>query len=73
MNIKVKAAGIVAGYAVASVVAILAIQLAFTYIPINVLGTLGVIVTIGFMLSLMYTIVLAKLQYRAKLEEMTKK
>ena len=73
MNIKVKAAGIVAGYAVASVVAILAIQLAFTYIPINVLGIFGAIVTLGFMLSLMYTIVLAKLEYSAKLKEMTKK
>lgn len=73
MNIKVKAAAIVAAYVVTSVVAILAIQLAFTYIPIQVLGMFGALVVLAFMLSLLYTIVLNKLEYRAKLNEMTKK
>ena len=61
MNIRVKAASIVAVYAVVSVVTILAIQLAFTYIPIQVMGMFGALVILGFMLSLAYAIVLAKL------------
>jgi uncharacterized RDD family membrane protein YckC len=73
MDIKVKAAAIVAGYAVVSVVAILAIQLAFTYIPINVLGMFGAVVVLGFMLSLLYTIILERLKMDQKLKEMTKK
>lgn len=73
MDIKVKAAGIVAGYVVASVVGILAVRLAFTYIPINVLGMFGALVILSFMLSLAYAIVLAKLEYRQKLKEMIKK
>jgi len=73
MNIKIKAATIVAG-AVASAVAIgLLIQLAFTYIPIKILGIFGALVVAGFMLSLLYTIILTQLKNDEKLEEMGKR
>jgi hypothetical protein len=73
MNIKVKAATIVAVYAVISIVAILAIKLVITYIPINVLGVFGAVVIGGVMLTLFYTIVLDQLKYKAKFKEVAKK
>lgn len=73
MNIKVKAAAIVAVYVVVSVVSILAIQLAFTYIPLQVLGMFGMLVVGGFMLSLFYTVVLERLKINQQLKEIAKK
>jgi hypothetical protein len=73
MNIKVKAAAIVAGIAVSALVGILTVQLAFTYIPIQVLGMFGALVVLSFMLSLVYTVVLARLKYESELKNITKK
>ena len=73
MNIKIKAAAIVAGFAVSVVAIGLAIKLAFTYIPIQVLGIFGALVVLGFMLSLLYTIILTQLKNDEKLEEMGKR
>ena len=73
MNLEVKAAAIVAGIVVSSVIGILIVKLAFTYIPLNVLAMFGAIVVFGFMLSLLYTIVINRLKYEAKIKEMVKK
>lgn len=77
MNIKVKAAAIVAGLMTAGVVATIAIKLAFTYIPIEVLGKIGMAVIMGGLLMLMYTMVLTHLEtsekYKNKLEDMVGK
>jgi hypothetical protein len=73
MNIKIKAAVIVAGFAVSVVAIGLAIKLAFTYIPIQVLGMVGALVVLGFVLSLLYTIILTQLKNDEKLEEMGKR
>ena len=73
MNIKIKAAAIVAGIAVSAVAGILVVQLAFAYIPIQVLGMFGAVVVLGFFVSLCYTVVLARLKYESELKEVTKK
>jgi hypothetical protein len=73
MNIKIKAATIVAGFAVSAVATSLAVQLAFTYIPLKILGIFGALVVAGFMLSLLYTIILTQLKNDEKLEELGKR
>ena len=73
MNIEVKAATIVAGVVASSVLGITIVSLAFTYIPMQILGMFGMIVVGGFMLSLLYTIVLDRLKYEQKIKEMIKK
>jgi hypothetical protein len=73
MNIKIKAAAIVAGLAVSALAMGLAVQLAFTYIPLKILGIFGALVVAGFMLSLLYTIILAQLKNDQTLEEMGKR
>jgi hypothetical protein len=73
MNIKIKAATIVAGFAVSAVAMSLAVQLAFTYIPLKILGIFGALVVAGFMLSLLYTIILTQLKNDEKLEELGKR
>lgn len=73
MQLEIKAAAIVAGVAISSVIGILAIKLAFTYIPIQVLGIFGALVIAGFFLSLLYTIVLTQLKNDKTIEEMSKK
>jgi hypothetical protein len=73
MNIKIKAAAIVAGFAASAVAIGLAVQLAFTYIPLKVLGIFGALVVAGFFLSMFYTIILAQLKNDEKLEEMGKR
>jgi hypothetical protein len=70
MNIKLKAAAIVAGFVVSAVAMGLAVQLAFTYIPLKILGIFGALVVAGFFLSMFYTIILAQLENDQKLEEM---
>jgi hypothetical protein len=73
MNIKVKAAVIVAGMVASMFLSVLAVKLAFTYIPLQVLGMFGMLVVLAFMLSLGYTVVLARLQYESKLKDIAKK
>jgi hypothetical protein len=73
MNIKVKAALIVAGIAASGVMGIQVARLAFTYIPLNILALFGMLVVLAFILSLGYTVVLARLQYEEKLKDITKK
>jgi uncharacterized Tic20 family protein len=73
MNIKIKAAAIVAGFVVSVVAIGLAIKLAFTYIPIQILGMFGALVVLGFVLSLLYTVILTQLKNDEKLEEMGKR
>jgi len=72
-NIKIKAAAILLGIVVISAVAIIGIQLAFTYIPPNVLGIIGGCLIGGFMLNLLYTIILEQLKREATIKEMLKK
>jgi hypothetical protein len=73
MNIKVKAAMIVAGIVASTVIGILTVKLALTYIPLQILGIFGALVILGFMLSLGYTVVLARLQYEDSLKDIAKK
>jgi hypothetical protein len=73
MNLKVKAAVIVAGTVASMFLGIQAVKLALTYIPIQVLGIFGMLVVLAFMLSLGYTVVLARLQYESKLKDIAKK
>ena len=74
MNIKVKAAGIVAVLITVGVAATIAIKLAFTYIPIETLGRIGMVAIMGGLLSLMYTMVLEQLKtsekYKNKLKDL---
>lgn len=73
MNIKIKAAVIVVGILASGLAIGLAIQLAFTYIPLQILGIFGALVVAGFMLSLLYTIILTQLKNDKNLEELGKK
>jgi hypothetical protein len=73
MKVEVKAAAIVAGVVASSVAGIGIIQLAFTYIPLQVLGMFGALVVVGFFLSLLYSMVLFQLKNDKKIEELTKK
>jgi hypothetical protein len=73
MNIKVKAALIVAGIAVLAVAGVLVIQLAFTCISIQTLGIFGALVILAFMASLLFTIVLARLKFDEESNQKTKK
>lgn len=73
MKLEVKAAAIVAGIAVSSVVGILAVQLVFTYIPLHILGMFGALVIAGFFLSLLYSMVLFQLKNDKNIDEITKK
>ena len=73
MNIKIKAAVIVVGILAAGLAIGLAIQLAFTYIPLQILGIFGALVVAGFMLSLLYTIILTQLKNDKNIEELSKK
>lgn len=74
MNIKVKAAGIVAGMLGIGMTATIAIKLAFTYIPIEILSKISMVVIMGGLLSLTYTMVLEQLKssekYKNKLKDM---
>ena len=51
----------------------IAINLAFIYIPIKILGTVGGIFVVGFFLKLLYDLALADIKYREKLKEIAKK
>lgn len=73
MKLEIKAAAIVAGVVASSVAGIVVIQLAFTYIPLQVLGMFGALVVAGFFLSLLYSMVLFQLKNDKKIEELTKK
>lgn len=73
MNIKIKAAAIVAGIAVLAVGMGLAVKLAFAYIPLKILGISGVVVVAGAMLGLLYSIVLMQLKSDQNLEEIGKR
>ena len=81
MNIKVKAGLEVAGFIAATMVVITGIQIGLAT-AVEAFGIAKVITGLGFGLmsiaayvavSLLYDIRVAKLEYRAKLEEMTKK
>jgi uncharacterized membrane protein YeiB len=73
MNIKIKAAIIVLGIMASGLAIGLAVQLAFTYIPLQILGIFGALVVAGFMLSLLYTIILTQLKNDENIEELSKK
>ena len=72
-NIKIKAAAILAGIMLSTVLAILGIKLAFTYIPPNVLGIIGACLVLGFMLNLLFTIIVEQLKREETIKEMMKK
>jgi ABC-type uncharacterized transport system permease subunit len=70
MNIKVKAALIVAGIMTAGVTASLATKLAVTYIPVEILIKIAITVICGALLSLLYAIVLNQLKIDAKIKNL---
>ena len=53
--------------------AAIAINLAFIFVPIKILGAVGGIFVVGFFLKLLYDIALADIKYREKLKEIAKK
>ena len=81
MNVKLRAGLEVAGFIVATIVVIAGIQTILKF-AVDTYGTEAVLngMAFGFMsvaayvaVSLLYDMRVARLQYRAKLEEMTKK
>lgn len=72
-NIKIKAALILVGIMASAIVAIIGIQLAFAYIPLNILAIIGACLIGGFMLNLLFTIIVEQLKREATIKEMLKK
>lgn len=74
MNIKVKAALIVGSILTVAGLTMIGLQLAFTYVPIEILGKIGVVIIMGGLLGMMYSMVLDTLKrdekYRTKLKDM---
>lgn len=74
MNIKIKAGLIVGAILTAIGLTMIGLQLAFAYIPIEILGKIGALIIIGGLVSLLYSMVLDTLKreekYQTKLKEM---
>ena len=70
MNLKVKAGLITVGMLGIAVSTILAIRLALTYISAEHLPIIGMVCFLSFMLYLMYSITLDRLEHDAKIKEL---
>ena len=73
MNVKVKAALIVGTIITVIGLTMLGLQLAFTYIPIEILGKIGAVIILGGLISLLYSMVLDQLKIDARIKDIVDK
>ena len=70
MNLKVKAGSMVAGVVVGSIVVSFGLKLVATYITLDILLNGIMLFAVGILLYTMYSIILTKLKYDAKIKTM---
>lgn len=70
MNLKVKAGLIVAGVVAVSIAVSFGLKLASTYITLDTLLNGIMLAAVGILLNTMYSIILTKLKYDAKIKTM---
>jgi hypothetical protein len=70
MNIKVKAGLMVAGVVAGSIVVGFGLRLTATYITVETLLNGIMLIVVGILLYTMYSIILTKLKYNAKIKTM---
>ena len=70
MNIKVKAGLIVAGVVIGSIVVSFGLKLAATYITVDTVLNGIMLIAAGILCYTMYSIILTKLKYNAKIKAM---
>ena len=70
MNLKIKAGLIVAGVVAGSIVVSFGLKLVATYITLDTLLNGIMLVAVGVLLYIMYSVILTKLKYDAKIKTM---
>jgi hypothetical protein len=69
---KVKALKVTAGMLAVCTLAALTVHFVFTYVPLQVIGYVGAVVFVGFMLNILYQINLGRIKYEDQLKETVK-